>query len=290
MALDALRRAMLAALGLGLAGCSPTRLADMLAPKTGYLAHPGLAYGEDVRQKLDLYLPQSGTGPYPIVVFFYGGSWQGGSRESYRFVAQALCSVGVAVAIPDYRIYPAVRYPAFIEDSAAAVAWIQAQAGTWRLDPTRMLLCGHSAGAYNAAMVAMDPAWLEAAGGRHDWIGAFMGLAGPYQLPARQRGALLDIFSSGASWEETWVTRHLRKPPPRTLLMHGRDDVTVYPVQSELLAAALREQGAVVELQLVGGVGHVTLAAAYLPQMRRFAPVVENTRALVAELPANRSS
>ena len=73
-----------------------------------------------------------------MVVFFYGGSWNHGERHDYRFVGEALAARGIVTVIPDYRLYPQVRYPDFLKDNAAAVAWALRQATIWARTPTRV--------------------------------------------------------------------------------------------------------------------------------------------------------
>ena len=99
-----------------LPGCSPIAALNSAAPKTGYHVVSGLSYGDHARQRLDLYIPDNATTDSPLVVFFYGGGWRAGNREDYLFVGQALASSGFVVTIPDYRLYPEVRFPTFVED------------------------------------------------------------------------------------------------------------------------------------------------------------------------------
>ena len=89
----------------------------------------------------------------PVIVFFYGGSWSSGTKDGYGFAGRALAAQGFVVAVPDYRLVPAVRFPAFLEDGAAAVRWVRAHAADFGGDGERIVLAGHSAGAYNAAML-----------------------------------------------------------------------------------------------------------------------------------------
>ncbi|HSZ11474.1 MAG TPA: hypothetical protein VK759_04820, partial [Rhizomicrobium sp.] len=96
-------------------------LADLLIPRTGYRVRRDLAYGVEARQKLDLYIPKSLAGPTPVLLYFYGGSWQAGSKAHYRFLGQAFASRGVIVAVADYRLFPPIHFPDFVTDSALAL-------------------------------------------------------------------------------------------------------------------------------------------------------------------------
>jgi acetyl esterase/lipase len=107
-----------------LSAWSPFGAINLLVPKRGYAVHRGMAYGSDPRQKLDIYVPDRLAGPAPVLLFFYGGGWQGGRRGDYRAFGQAFTSAGMVVAVADYRLYPQVKYPGFVEDAAGAVAWL----------------------------------------------------------------------------------------------------------------------------------------------------------------------
>src|SRR5215475_12766126 len=140
-------------LGL-LTACSQAAL-NLVAPG-GYRVVRDLAYGADPRQKLDLYVPDKLTGPAPMLLFFYGGSWTGGNKALYPAFGQAFASKGIITAVADYRLYPQVRYPAFVEDGAQAFAWLHTHATQYGGDPGGLFLSGHSAGAYIAVMLAAD--------------------------------------------------------------------------------------------------------------------------------------
>ncbi|HUP97222.1 MAG TPA: alpha/beta hydrolase, partial [Usitatibacter sp.] len=166
------------------AACSPLRVLNAFVPSSGYESTTGLEYGLHPRQKLDVYVPdpQAYPGTLPVIVFIYGGSWQTGERQEYTFIGQALASKGFVVVIPDYRLYPEVRYPAFVEDAAAAFAWAHREAARYRGDPRRMLVMGHSAGAHIAAMVAYNERFLGAHGLGRGNVRGLVGLAGPYDF------------------------------------------------------------------------------------------------------------
>jgi acetyl esterase/lipase len=140
--------------------CSPLKMLNALTPDSTFDKTEGIAYGDDPRQKLDVYVPRHPLENAPVVVFFYGGSWNSGSRSDYSFVGEALASRGVVAVLADYRLYPQVRYPLFLEDGAKAVAWTHDHIHRFSGDPQRLYLMGHSSGAYNVAMLALDPGLL----------------------------------------------------------------------------------------------------------------------------------
>jgi acetyl esterase/lipase len=128
---------------LVLAGCSPVTALNVLAESEARSVI-GIGYGDDSRQKLDVYIPTTQGEPYPVVLYFFGGSWNSGDRADYRFVGEALAARGVLVDIADYRLHPQVRYPDFLQDSAKTAAWTIANVPTYGGDATRIYVMGAS--------------------------------------------------------------------------------------------------------------------------------------------------
>lgn len=230
------------------------------------------AFGPDRRQRLDLYAPRrSLSAPLPIILFLYGGGWRSGAKEGYEFVGRALAARGFLVAVADYRLAPAHPFPNFLHDNAAAVRWLRAEARTWGGDPDRLVLAGHSAGAYNAAMLAMDRRWL---GEDHRAVRGWFGLCGPYDfLPLRGRLAR-DAFARWPRPEETQPVGYAAADAPPAFLAAGAQDQLVPPANSATLAARLRTVGAAVELRSYRRVGHVGAVTAFARPLRHRAPVL----------------
>lgn len=260
---------------LAATGCSPLGTFNALVPKDGgsvRLAR-GLAYGDGPRRRLDVYAPR-GARPdakAPVIVFFYGGSWSSGDRATYAFVGRALAAQGFVTVIPDYRLVPEVHYPGFVEDGAAAVRWVRANARSHGGDPDRILVSGHSAGAYIAAMLAVDARWL---GEARRSIRGFAGLAGPYDFAPFDVEASRAAFGAWPRAEETQPVTWAGEGDPPTLLMIGGKDLTVRPRNSEALAARLRDGGVPVELKTCPDVGHVGMLTAFARPLRGRAPVL----------------
>jgi acetyl esterase/lipase len=250
------RRGLIASVLSLLGSCSPAALLNKTVSSRGYTREQDIAYGPLPRQKLDFYRPETPRPDGKSVIFFYGGSWDTGAKGDYLFVAQALASRGIATIIPDYRLYPEVRFP-FIEDAALATRWAGDRVGL-----PKLFVAGHSAGAHIASMLAVNTPYLAQAGVDRREIAGFIGLSGPYDFLPLKSAKLIDIFG-GANRPEIQAITFAQAPLPRALLIHGTADTIVYPRNSEHLAAAWRQAGAPVDLKLYPGVDHIDLVAAF---------------------------
>jgi acetyl esterase/lipase len=256
------------------AACSPLKAFDTLVPKDSgaAMAARGESFGSDKRQRLDLYRPRRAGNGLPVIVFIYGGSWQSGSRSGYEFAGRALAARGFVVAIPDYRLVPQVRYPAFLEDNASAVRWLRLNVHRFGGDPDRIVLVGHSAGAYNAAMLAVDPRWL---GKDRSAIRGFAGIAGPYDFLPLDSPITRAAFGGSAD-ASTQPGSFVSPDDPPALLLHGTNDGTVYPRNSQRLAEQLRSSGVDATVKLYPGIGHVAAVTALSRPLRGKAPVLDD--------------
>jgi acetyl esterase/lipase len=261
---------------LVLSACSPMRMLDAVVPDTGYRLVADIAYGADPRQAFDLYLPEaSATAKPALAMFFYGGSWKSGRRQDYRFVGQALASRGIAVAIADYRTYPQVQFPAFMEDAAAAAAKLVAVAERHGVDGDRVFLIGHSAGAHMAALLALDERYLAGQGLETSRIAGVVGLAGPYSFDPLEFSSTRPIFETvRGNIDRARPVAQVSNGTPPMLLLHGSWDFTVYPLNTEELTAALRRHGGQVETRYYPGVGHIRIILAFAEPFNGTANVV----------------
>jgi acetyl esterase/lipase len=237
-----------------------------------------VAYGPGPRQRMDIYRPARAARPLPVVVFFYGGAWQEGAREDYRFVAASLARTGIVVAVPDYRLYPEVRYPSFIEDGALAVAETRRLAADHGGDPDRLFVAGHSAGAYIAVMLAIVPDYLGAVGLARGALAGAVGLAGPYDfLPIIGEDIKLVFGSANDDLRRTQPIFHVDGHNAPLLLLHGDRDVTCYPRNSLALAARVTASGGRATARTYPGVGHIGIVAGFAPLTRFRAPSFDDT-------------
>ena len=271
------RTGVVAALAAWLSGCSGAGVLNSLVPADSYSGQEGIAYGSEPRQKLDVYKPltQAGAAPPPIVVFFYGGNWSKGERADYRFVGEALSSRGAIVVIADYRLSPQFRYPVFLQDSAAALKWTFDHAAELGGTASNIVVMGHSAGAYNAAMVALDPRWLRGAGLPEDRkLAGWIGLVGPYDfLPIVDRQSQV-AFDWPNTPRDSQPIEYVRAGLPPALLLAATKDDLVNPQRNSVgMATRLRAAGVPVTLKLYERVSHVTLLASLTKPLDWLAPV-----------------
>lgn len=264
--------ALLAAL---LAGCSATSLLNALAPTEGLEIRRGIAYGEHPRQRLDTYRPREAAEPRPVIVFFYGGSWETGSRASYLFVAEALASRGFVVVVPDYRIYPEVVFPAFLDDGAAAVAWAARHAHEIGGDPGRLFVMGHSAGAHIAAMLAFDPQYLGRSGLTPAALRGLIGLAGPYDFLPLKNETLKRIFAPPESLARTQPINFVTPAAPPALLATPEVDSEVSPGNSARLSQKLRAAGVPVTELRYPELNHYTVIGVLSVPLRASHPLLD---------------
>ncbi|WP_426958848.1 alpha/beta hydrolase [Muricoccus radiodurans] len=267
------RRAALALPAL-LGACSPQDLANALTPRGTTAVQEGISYGPGERGRYDLYTPQGAMPDTPLIVFFYGGGWRSGDRGEYGFVARPLAALGALVAVPDYRLFPAVRWPAFVEDGAAALRAVAAGPGAGR----PVIVMGHSAGAFIALALALDPRWLGRPG--RDALAGGIGLAGPYDFGPEDDPDGIFAAAPGKRARAAPAEESELLGVPPLLLLHGTDDTTVRPEQTRRLATRARAQGVPVQERLYPGVGHIGILASISAPARTLglsgAPVLED--------------
>lgn len=273
-------RFLLFAAALMGSGCSGLALLDELTPSGNYITARDIDYGNLPRQRLDVYRPANVPQPRPVVVFFYGGGWESGSRAQYRFVAETLTDYGYVVVIPDYRVYPEVTFPAFIEDGARAMRWVHDNVAQYGGDPRQVFLMGHSAGAHIAAMIALDGRYLGAVGLERRGLKGFIGLAGPYDFLPLTSATLKKILAAPDMTQTQPVTfAHSGAPP--VLLLHGLDDTTVMPRNSVNLAARLRGRGVGVETHYYPDMAHIGILLGLSSLLAGDRPVLADTLAFL---------
>lgn len=269
-----------------LAACSPLSAVNAVSLGGGTRATTAIRYDADTGTMLDVYQPPAGAAkagvPAPVIVFFFGGNWVSGKRADYAFVGRALAARGYVVVIPDYRLYPQVRYPDFLHDAARAVAWTEREIGKYGGDPRRVYAMGHSAGAYNAAMLALDKRWLGQEGLTPAVLRGWIGLAGPYDFLPIENRTTRPVFDYPYTRADTQPVAHVTAGAPPALLLAAKHDDTVDPARNTgHLAAALRQAGVPVREVYYDGVNHATLVASLSATLKRLAPTLDAVDAFV---------
>ena len=223
---------------------------------TGTLASQEVSFGEEPQQRLYVY-GSHGDAARPVLVFFHGGSWSSGSAGEYGFIARRYARDGFVVVLAGYRLGEAGRFPGMAEDGARALAWTHAHIAEHGGDPGRVLLMGHSAGAYIAAMLALDRQWLGREGLDTDFIKGVVCLAGPFDFYPFDSPASRDAFGHYFRPEATQPINFARGDAPPMLLMTGDADTTVRPRNSIALAKALTAAGTPAEPVILPNIGHI---------------------------------
>jgi acetyl esterase/lipase len=260
--------------------CSPIDALNARAPSDGITVTRNVAYGEGVRRTLDVYAPRNRSAAAPVVVFFYGGGWHVGMKKWHYFIGAALAAHGVLVVIPDYRQYPDVQFPSFVEDAAAAVAWAHTNATRFGGDPNRLFLMGHSAGGEIVGLLALDPFYLRAVGLSPGVVCGVIGLAGAYDFHP------LDPAAFGAipptDWPRSRPINYVTPQAPPMLLLAGLWDNVVEAGNTQRFADRLRTAGVPVDVQWYPGITHMAIMEALGEPLTFLAPTREAVLGFVA--------
>lgn len=281
---------LLSAMGLvaTLAGCSGVGTLNAVTTTRSYQLDAGIPYGSLPRQKLDVYTPTTPApdGGWPVVVFFYGGTWNTGERAQFKFVGEAMAARGVLTLIADYRLYPEVRYPDFLMDSALAVAYGLENAKRLGGNRQRLFAMGHSSGGYNAAMVALDARWLRTTGHDLRELAGWIGLAGPYDFYPMENPEAMPVFFHPNYPPNSQPIGMARSGAPQTFLGAPTHDRLVDPERNtRQMAEKLQAAGVPVTLRFYERASHATLIGAFAWPLRWLAPVLEDVAAFVHASP-----
>jgi acetyl esterase/lipase len=266
-----------------LAACAPVDILNATIPTRDLTITRDIAYGDKEKQRLDVYVPKTLKPNAPVIVFFYGGAWQTGDKKDYLFAAQALASNGAVVVVPNYRVYPEVTFPGFLEDGAAATAWTIKHIASFGGDPKSIFLAGHSAGAYISIMLVLDRDYLAKAGASVADISGGIGMSGPYDFLPLTRDDVKPIFEVVPDMAVTQPITYARADAPPLLLVTGDADTTVGPYNTHNLSNKIRSLGGRVEDHYYPGVDHVGAVVALTSLFRSRAPVLADIAAFVTK-------
>lgn len=264
---------------------TPLGLLNLLVPKdqASRRVAAGISYGSDARQKFDLYAPKRAAGPLPIMIFVYGGGWNSGDRTEFAFAGRAFAALGFLTLVPDHRIVPEVHYPAFVEDVATVANWALAHGGEYGGDPGRFALSGHSAGAYSAVMLGLEPERFGAPAlkGR---VRGIVGLSGPYDFYPFDVKESIDAFARAGAPETTQPVNLVTPAAPPMFLVHGARDRIVGPYHTVRLAAKLRENGVRVEERSYPWMAHPEPVLSLMRPLRGLSSLYPDMAAFLREV------
>jgi acetyl esterase/lipase len=260
------------------ASCASIGAYNHRTPHDDGVVHPAsdVSYGEGPRRTLDVYVPETRPTRAPVVVFFYGGGWSSGAKGDYTFAGDAFAAQGFVTFVPDYRVYPEVQFPGFVEDAAAAVAWVQANAARYGGDPNRIVLVGHSAGAHIAMLTALDPHYAEEAGFNRGAIRGVVGLAGAYGFDNFNMPLLHNVFGSAPEPMATMPVHFVRRDAPSILLLHGERDARVPVMSTQRMYQTAHAAGQQAEMKIYPGVDHPGILQSLAIARRGEAPVLRD--------------
>jgi len=255
-----------------LSGCSSASLFLLntsLKIKADHTVSRDISFGESDWQKLDVHTPKIKTEKTkPVLVFFYGGSWDSGNKEMYFFVADAFARLGYVVVIPDYIKYPAARFPSFMLDGAAAISWTKKNISNYDGDPENIFVAGHSAGAHLGALLLTDEQYLA----QHQLspldIKGFVGLAGPYNFTPT-RPSLVEVFGPEENYPNMQTKNFVNGNEPPMLLLHGAEDETVGEFNQTILIEKLTEVGNQSTALLYPKLTHTGILASITPLLTK---------------------
>lgn len=262
-------------IALLVSGCQTVAFSVLNTGRSSVPATETRTYDEKLALQLDIHRPATGTTKPPIAVFFYGGSWRSGRRSEYAFVGEALASQGILAIVPDYRVFPQVRFPDFEFDAARAVRWVFDHAEELGGDPQRIFVVGHSAGAQIAALLGTDQHYLASTGIKPTDLAGIVGIAGPYDFLPLTDPDLVEVFGEKKDWPASQPVNFVDGDEPPFLLLHGLDDKIVWPKNSTSLQSRLDKVKVPARLITYPSIGHFRIAAAF--RFHGLAPTLRDT-------------
>ena len=266
-----------------LGGCSSLNTLNAIVPDGDVTQNLNLAYGPEKKQKLDIYQPTTFNKNTPVIIFFYGGRWQSGSRAEYAFVGQSLADRGYVSVVADYRVYPRVEFPVFIEDAAKATAWVFEHIQHYGGDTNQVYLMGHSAGAHLATMLVTNKTYLPAAGVKQHRVKGVISLSGPLNFKITDDD-IKAVFANASTYADTQPITFIDGSEPKMLLLHGAKDKTLLPSNSHSMAKKLNTLGGSATVTTYKDMSHVglLLALANAPFLY-FAPVLDDIDSFIKQ-------
>ena len=261
-----------------LSACSSTGLYllnSSIKFKSEHSVSANIQYGEQEWQQLDLHIPSAvGGSARPVLVFFYGGSWYTGKKEQYFFAADAFARLGYLVVIPDYQKAPDAKFPQFIEDGAAAIAWVKNNIGEYGGDPAQVFVAGHSAGAHLGGLLLSDAHYLARYNLKLTDIKGFAGMAGPYNFTPTDP-KFVKVFGA-ENFDKMKMMNFVDGDEPPMLLMHGLKDNTVGVANKDASIERLKAAGVSYKDVEYNDASHIGILLSLTPRFTHQASTVHD--------------
>ncbi|HLO33316.1 MAG TPA: alpha/beta hydrolase [Anaerolineales bacterium] len=218
---------------------------------------------DSLPQKMDVYFPEAG-GPWPTVMYVHGGSWIGGDKSEAGMFARGMTLQGYLVVSINYRLYPAARYPAMIEDVKCAVRSLRANASQYNLDPNRIAAIGASAGGHLVALLGTSDQSMGLDVGEYldqsSRVQAVVAMAPVTDLTRKFPNADIELMRHVGFGEDNIVQAspitHVTADDPPFLLIHGDRDTVVPYGQSQLMYERLLQMNVPAQLVIVKNADH----------------------------------
>jgi len=231
--------------GLALGACAPVSILNGITPSSTFDRTKNVSFGDGKRDKLDIYRAEKPKEGAPVLVFVHGGSWDSGSKDIYKFLAEGFTKSGYDIVLPNYRMYPDAKFPDFLEDNARAVAYTAEVFGD-----RKIVLLGHSAGAYNVLMLGLRDEFLSGAGvDRCKAISGVVSLAAPVGVAPLTGARLIEIFPDRFTADDA-VINNVTGPSPAVFLGHGEEDSTVHPINATKLAEKITTRAGIAQAKI----------------------------------------
>ncbi len=253
--------------------------------ESGIKTTRNITYGPEKRHRLDIYQPAIENSKTPLIIFYYGGGWTAGSRDIYHFIGAALANKGYTTIIPDYRLYPEVKFPGFVNDAALAYEWAWRKYIKDQENPRPIILIGHSAGAHIGALIAYDKTYLHKLNPEIARPSGFIGLAGPYSFDPTTWESTKEIFSTASNADQARPVAFVDSSSPKTLLIHGQDDTVVRMWNAEKLSEKLSQNNVQNQLIELKGIGHLGIIASVARPLRWRSSVLEESLSFIRKFP-----
>ena len=281
------RTCIIFAVGL-LTACNQRRAAEAVLLGKQFALSSNIPYDTGARHSLDVYRPKDvGVKPVPVIVFLYGGRWQTGAKEEYKLVGDAITRLGYVAVIPDYRLAPPAKFPAWIDDAAHALRWVHDSIANYGGDAAQLFVVGHSAGAHTATVLSLDDRYLLRAGVQPEFVRGYVSMAGPVDTVWTDPD-VQDLMGPRVGWPGTYPAQLVSSTQHQPLLLlHGMKDKTVLPGNSTGLAERIRKFGGHACAKLYPNLTHISIVVAFMIPRLPIAKVMDDVQAFVRSPSAN---